>query len=157
MFNDTVTLFNRYYSPTMGRETGNTWYATVLHNVHVNMDRAAIIAKYGAETDDSAMLNVHYERREDGIYIDGKKWLPPIEWDKQPNDDYANTITFTPGTYFDFWIVGEWDGESPVFDKDYETASNFYEYLRDTRDNVFAITSVGGPYSVIPHFEITGR
>ena len=57
MYKDTITLFNR----KEGNE-GDTWYPTVLRNVNLNMDRAAILAKYGAESADSAVLHIRYKQ-----------------------------------------------------------------------------------------------
>ncbi len=121
------------------------------------MDKAALIAKYGAETQDSAALNVRYTVEDGNIMIEGKRWLPPKEWDRQPNDDYAKTVTFTDGNDFDFFMVGEWNGDAVISDSDYALDSGFYNYLNKREDYVFAISSVGGPYSVIPHFEIMGK
>lgn len=155
MYSDTITLFNRYES-----RAGDTWYATVLHNVHLNIDKAAILAKYGAESSDAAMLNVKYDLVNGKIMIQGKTWLPPKEWDKQLNDDYSHTITFTDGSMFDFFMVGEWadmPDDGVIMDEDYDASGGFYNYMNDKYDYVFAISKVGGPYTVIPHFEITGR
>lgn len=154
MYSDVVTVFCQY------RDSRRNvyWYPNILRGVHLNMDKAAIIAKYGPESQDSASLNVRYTRAEDGsIMIGGKRWLPPKEWDNQPNDDYANTITFTDGSAFDFFYVGEWPNEDVIDDSDYDIEGGFYQFMNDKNDYVFAITAVGGPYSVIPHFEIMGR
>ena len=42
-----------------------------------------------------------------------------------------------------------------VVDDDYR--DGFYQYMNNNRDNVYKITSVGGPYTVIQHFEILGK
>lgn len=151
MYNDTITLFNRYKS-----KQGFVWYPTILHNVNLNKDKAAIIAKYGTEAADKAILNVRY-RDIDGVKKVGEKiWLPPKEWVAQPNGLLDKSLTFTDGTGFDFFMEGEWEGgEVPVQDED--CRDGFYNELNKRYDYVFAITAVGGPYSVIPHFEIMGR
>lgn len=150
MFSDTVTIFNRYES-----RLGDTWYATVLDNVHVNLDKAAIIAKYGAESQDNAVLNINYKNVDGEKMVCGKKWLPPKQWDGQINAMLSQTITFTGGQAFDFFMVGAWDGPGVILDDDY--AEGFYDYMNRKYDYVFAITSVGGPYSVIPSFQIMGK
>lgn len=111
MYNDTITLFNLYPS-----KLGDVWYPTVIHNVYLLVDRAAIIAKYGTDSKDSAALHIKYERRADGIYIAEKKYLPPKEWDRQTNDTLADTITFTGGTNHDFFIEGEHSDGTPISD-----------------------------------------
>ena len=46
----------------------------------------------------------------------------------------------------------------PVKDSDYSDRVNggFYDYINKRYDYVFLITNVGGPYTLIPHFEIGG-
>ena len=150
MYKDTITLFNRKEG-----EEGDTWYPTIIKNVHLNMDRAAIVAKYGAEATDSAVLNIRYSHIGVHKTIAGKNWLPPKQWDQllEPK----NSLTFTTGTRFDFFWLGDWGNEDPVHDVNYFADTDFYTYMNRTHDYVFAISSVGGPYSVIPHFEILGK
>ena len=150
MYNDTITIFNRKID-----DNGDYWFPTVLHNVHLNTDRAAILARYGENTQDSASLNVKY-RFEDGVKkIEGKTWVPPKEFDKL--DNVSEHITFKSGDTFDFFIKGEWGSVNPVNNDEYADLNGFYNYMNKEYDFVFAISSVGGPYSVIPHFEILGR
>lgn len=168
MYNDTITLFNRYES-----RFGDTWYPTVIRGCHLNMDKAAIIAKYGADTQDNATLNIRFSVEElqngepqckqipalDGkkLVIAGKIWLPPNQWDAQVNDALPNTVTFEGGNNFDFFWFGEWTGTDVISDDEYSADEGFYGFINRTQDYVFAITTVGGPYTVIPHFEIMGR
>lgn len=146
MYTDTVTLFNR--KPGR-RGEGDTWYPTVIKDVNLNIDRAAILAKYGSESQDTAMLSIKYQRDGDAVTVAGKPWMPPKEWDKT-----EDSLTFTPGTSFDFFWAGEWDG-GIVTDEEYGD-EGFYNYMNRTHDYVFAISSVA-QYSVIPHFEIMGK
>lgn len=150
MYNDTITLFNRKES-----RTGDTWYPTVIHNVDLNMDKAAAVEKYGPESKDRALLHVRYAQNGKEKIIAGKLWKPPKEWEKLEGKD--KSITFTDGDRFDFFWFGDWGSEDPVQDIDYAADTDFYTYMNRTHDYVFAISSVGGPYTVIPHFEITGK
>ena len=135
MYKDTVTLFNR--TPD-GR-----WLPTVLKGVNLNMDRASIVARYGEKSTDSAVLNVPYT----GDYmVAGKSWKPPKQWTE-------DSITFRSGNEFDFFWLGEWDG-GIVDDREY--TGGFYQYMNKSHDFVFAVTGFT-PFSVIPHFEVTGR
>lgn len=146
MYQDTVTLFTRQEN----RE-GDKWYATVLRNVHLIVDRAALIAKYGPDAQDAASLHVRCQMIDGDVWIGSKQWLPPKAW-TQANDP-ENTVTFTDGTRFDFFVKGEYEG---VFsDADYN--GGFYAHMNRTHDFVFAVTAVGGPYKLIPHFEIMGK
>lgn len=149
MYSDTITLFNRYTT-----SNGDIWYPTVLQDVNLNMDKSAIIAKYGAESQDNAALNVKNHFLGTKKMIGDKMWLPPKEWSRQPSDMLASTITFASGKEFDFFYQGEWESTDPVNDESYK--NGFYNYMRNQYDYVFAITAVG-MYSTIPHFEILAK
>ena len=148
MYNDTVTLFNRY------RANGtDTWYPTVLTNVDLNVDVSAIRKAYGADSKDRAKLHVF----DINGTVGGKTYYLPKDWS-------GSGITFHDGELFDFFWAGTWTGRTEringvdvlvwnVNDEDY--TNGFYDYMRKTYDMVFAITSVAR-YSVIPHFEIMG-
>ena len=145
MYQRTVTLFNR---------RGNNWYPTVLYNVDLNVDRSAIVQRFGTDSRDRAVLHVRFGKIGEAVMIEGKRWLPPVAWRKQ-ND--PETLTFTEGTEeFDFFYAGEY-GDGSVISDDSFGIDGFYDYMNRNFDGVFSITSVSGPYSVIPHFEITGR
>ena len=78
MYNDTITLFNRYES-----KQGDTWYPSILHNCNLNMDKASIIAKYGSDSQDNAVLNVQYSLKDGKKMVGSKLWLQPKEWSKR--------------------------------------------------------------------------
>lgn len=146
MHKDTITLFNR---KSGDRGHGNTWYPTVITGCNLNIDRAAILAKYGPESADNAALHIPYKRDAGAVLVAGKPWMPPKEW-----DGTEDSITFTSGNGFDFFWKGIWEG-GIVSDSEYGD-EGFYNYMNRTRDYVFAITSAA-QYSVIPHFEIMGK
>lgn len=150
MFTDTITVFN-YYKDSLKNVT---WYPTVVHGVNLLIDKAAIIAKYGAESKDNAVLNIHYQTVDGQIMVDGKPYLPPKEWERQTNDKLADSITFTSGTDFDFFMLGEYPTTTPIADDDY--IDGFYNHVNDEYDYVFSISSVA-KYTTIPHFEIMGK
>lgn len=132
--------------------TGDTWYPTVIRNVNLNIDRAAILAKYGPETNDAAMLYVRFKPAAGEAMIDCKNdvqklWMPPKSW-----DGTVNTLTFNPSG--DFFWMGEWEG-GIVSDSQYKE-DGFFGYMNKTRDYVYKVSGVA-MYSVIPHFEIMGR
>ena len=117
--------------------------------------------KYGPDSTDKAELHIAYTEKDGQKIITdsaGKEliWLPPKAWAKQVNDELADSITFNPTT--DFFWKGEWTGESQVNDEDYADRLNegFKAYMNRENDFVFLITTAGGPYTVIPHFEILG-
>lgn len=156
MYNDHVTVFNFYESPTTGEIT---WYPHVLQMCDLITDRGAIIKKYGADSTDTAQLHVRWYDadagdicvlRSSGDYL---PYLPPEEWKKQTNDKLAESITFSDK---DFFCKGIWIGrDAPISDDDYR--GGFYQHVNNLNDNVFKVSSVGGPYPVIPHFEILGK
>lgn len=143
MYQDTITLFNR----VPGGNTGDSFYPTVIKGVNLNIDRAAIMAKYGSEAQDNAVLHIRYQMDGENIMVAGKPWMPPKAWDKT-----GNSITFNPDG--DFFILGEWTG-GVVSDSDHGP-DGFYTKMNRERDYVFAVSSVAR-YSVIPHFEIMGK
>lgn len=155
MYSNIITLFNRYDS-----QTGTVWYPHILTGVDLNTDRGAILKKYGPESTDNAQLHVRFHLRDGAKTVADSngnelEWLSPKEWAKQTNDALENSITFSPDSFF--W-EGAWDGGT-VNDADYTDRryEGFYAYMNAKHDNVFLITSVGGPYTVIPHFEILGK
>lgn len=153
MYSKNVTIFNYYESATTGDAY---WYPHVLPNVDLNTDRGAIIRRYGIDSSDNSELHVSYCRvgNDAKIAADSKLllYVPPIMWREQTNDLLPETITFTPGT--DFFWEGVWD-RGVVNDEDYR--GGFYQYMNQRLDNVFKITSVGGPCGLIPHFEILAK
>lgn len=157
MYNDHVTVFNFYESPTTGEIT---WYPHSLQMCDLITDRGAITKKYGQDSTDTAQLHIRlYDEVDAGdicVLTSGGSYLPylsPKEWKKQTNDKLAESITFSDK---DFFIKGIWIGrDSPVSDDDYR--GGFYQHVNNINDNVFKISSVGGPYTVIPHFEILGK
>lgn len=144
MYTDTITLFNRIPG---ARGEPDTWLPTVIKGVNINIDRVAILAKYGAQCQDKAVINIRYETQGGQIIVAGKRFQTAKEWSQT-----ADTLTFTPAK--DFFWAGEWDG-GVVSDADYGT-EGFYGYMNRTMDNVFLISSVAR-YSVIPHFEVMGK
>lgn len=150
MYNDTVTLFCQYED-----KAGVTWYPHKLTNVNLAVDRAAIIAKYGEQSQDNATLNVGYTVEAGAITVCGIPWLPPKEWAKQEPGERATSLTFSAGNGFGVLMEGEWINGDPVDDSKYGV-DGFYNWLNRTADNVFAITAAT-KYDVIPHFEIIGK
>lgn len=149
MYQDTVTLFNR--ARKIGRDV---FYATVLSFVDLNADAAAIVAKYGVQSQDKATLHVRYDIDDDEKVIAGKRFLPPKEWQALSDEEKAQAVTFQTGQGFDFFIAGAWDGAETIEDDAY--TDGFYSYLNKSRDGVYAVTSAA-VYSVIPHVEVMGR
>ena len=117
--------------------------------------------KYGPDSTDKAELHIAYiEKDGQKVITDaaGKEliWLPPKTWAKQVNDELVDSITFNPAT--DFFWKGEWTGDNLINDEDYSArlSEGFYAYMNREYDFVFLITAAGGPYTIIPHFEILG-
>ena len=149
MYKDTVTVFNRYVDSLKN----TIWHPHVLSGVNLIVDKAVINAKYGEVSKDNAVLNVKYHIADGGIMVGGKLYLPPKEWENQTNDKLSESITFSnEGTEFDFFILGDYESTEPIIDE----YGDFYSDMQKKYDYVFAITSVA-KYSVIPHFEITGK
>lgn len=151
MYRDTVTIFNRIKTAQ-----GDTWKPTVLHDVNLNLDKGAVIKVYGDTAQDVVLLNVK-------LHLNGGTWIvsdgvsyeymPPKEYQRRADKD--GTITFTPGSAFDFFWCGEWESDNIISDDNYGDMS-FYDWMNYHYDHVYAVSSVG-EYSVIPHLEIAGK
>lgn len=151
MFNDTITLFNRYTN----KNTGTFWYPHIIHNVELNRDKASIMAKYGAESKDSASLHIPYMIVNDVITIDEIPFISPKIWARQANDKLPDLVTLNDNSVtFDFFIEGEYESTDVIADDDFE--DGFYNHMNSKYDYCYAITSVGF-YKTIPHFEIMAR
>lgn len=149
MYDDTITLFNRYDDGV-----NDVWYPTVLRGVDLSIDKAAIIAAYGENSADNARLHIRCSIDDGTIIVDSKTYLPPKLWKAQSAAQAADSLTFASGQTFDFFIVGEWNSKIPIEDIDY--VDGFYNFCNNLYDFCFAITSVAR-YSVIPHFEIMAK
>lgn len=150
IYSDTVTIFNKYEDQTGAIH----WYPHVLHGVDLIIDKAANIAKTGLDNADTAKLHVKCHRVDNSIMVGNIPYLSPTTWEIQPNDELSQYITFASG---DFFMEGEYSID-PIKDSDYTDRVNggFYDYINKRHDYVFLITNVGGPYTLIPHFEIGG-
>lgn len=147
MFADTITFFNKYDGAS-----GTTWFPHVLHNTQLIKDKAVILAKYGQDSQDKASLIINCSTKEGAVLFGDTTYKPPKEWERQVNDDLPNTITFKDD---DFFVEGEIEFDGPILDEEY--TDGFYAYARKNYDFCYKVTSVGGLYKLIPHFEILGR
>lgn len=166
MYRDTVTVYNRFSG-----DGGVFWYPTVLRGVNLTLTSGADRDRLGASSADRAVLNVRYRTTDEGelevlTSECGKLWLPPKVWRAADHETRTGTLTFDPeGDFFcvgdtmvgDADVVGDADFVGVVVrDGEFDPVLGFYGHQRSTRDGVFAI-SAAAIFSVIPHFEITGR
>lgn len=159
MYNDHVTVFNFYESPTTGEIT---WYPHVLQMCNLIVDRGAALKQYGPNSTDAAQLHIKWYNDAESPDSEDIKilensgafvtYVGPTDWKKQTNDMLPKTITFSDK---DFFMRGKWTGPSEVSEDDYR--NGFYQYMNSNRDDVYKISSVGGPYPAIQHFEILGK
>ena len=70
MYSDTVTVFCYYESSDEA-----IWYPYVLSGVDLNMDRGAILKKYGPGSTDNAQLHIEYQEQ------DGSKLIRRMVYD----------------------------------------------------------------------------
>lgn len=149
MYNDTVTVFNRYVD-----SLGNTiWHPHVLSGVNLAIDKSVVVSEYGETSKDNAVLNVAYKKVNGVVMVGEKPYLSPKNWERQTNDMLPKTITFSSeSTQFDFFMLGDYGSEEPILDEN----GDFYSEMKKDYDYVFAITLVA-MLKNIPHFEITGK
>jgi len=167
IYTQTITLFNRHIDnrkppkSIYGIDEDNIiWVPTVIRDVHLVMNRAKIISMYGENCTDNVLLHIMYERNGADAVIAGKTYMKPKIYAETSVDGYGfeEYITFAMGDNFDFFMEGEWEelGNTNVIISDSDYEPGFYNYMNHKYDNVFAITGCT-KYSLIPHFEITGR
>lgn len=147
MYADTITMFCRYTS-----NNALYWKAIALSGVDLNVDKSAILAKYGANCKDTAKLHIRYKAGvSNDIIVSNGTAISYVE--PKSYSGASNTVTFRDaedGETPDFFIVGAWSGSDTISDNSY--TDGFYNYANRTQ-NCYAIDSVA-KYSVIPHFEI---
>ena len=144
MYQDTVTVFNR-----IKVDNQLYWKPYVLHNVDWNGDASAILARYGATSQDTSRLHIAYTITDGKMMIGDYEYVLPKAY-----SGAEGTISFIDGESFSFYWVGEWTETGDILDSDYP--KGFYNYMRSVSDDIYAISSVAR-YSVIPHFEIMAR
>ena len=143
MFDTTVTIFN---------QQNGVWYPHIIHHAQISRDRGYLIRAYGAESNDSIAVFVHYGVNNGSLTIDDTyDYVAPIEYDSVA--DPSKSITFRGGTKFDIIFVGEYS----TVENDSSYQKGFFEYMKRTYDGVYAVNNVAGAFMNIPHFEITGR
>lgn len=137
-YNNTVTLYNRYFDPETEAEK---WYPTVLPNVNLVITRGANVTRAGTADADTAKLFVDMKRLP-------KPYLEPVAWSQLPDEEKKKHITFTSAE--DFFVEGDTTGIEV-------TESGFFELMQQTRDNVYKVTSTDRYPDILPHFEIGGK
>ena len=150
MYDDVVTLFNRYEN-TAG---DILWYPSVIEGANLLIDKSSVVATYGENSRDEAILNIRYHLLGVTKMIGSKKWIPPKQWKNHTEEAEFDTLTFNAGESFDFFMLGKWDNAAPIPNSEYK--NGFYNHMKKQNDYVFAITSVSC-FKLIPHFEITGK
>ena len=140
----TITLFNRH---------GDKWYPTVFENVYLNTDRAKVIAMYGENSSDRAVLHIWFRHSGSEAIASGKMYLFPIQY--RETTEPENYFTFAAGEKFDFFMEGVWTGAGEINDSSYGI-NGFYDYMNRRSDVVYAITSATR-YDMLAHFEVTGK
>ena len=148
MHDQVVTIFNRFDA-----QDDTLYYASVIENVNLRVDKKAAISKSGLKDADAMWCSIRYYKDSNGIEIDGKKHLSPIEWKRQVSDEREQSLTFAEG--LDILLDGAWDGPAVISDSDYR-AIGFLSWLRKNYDGVYLINSAAR-YDVIPHFELGGN
>jgi hypothetical protein len=139
-YNDTVTLFNRFFDPDTDEER---YYPTLLECVNLVETKGANVSKSGMDSADAAKLFVDFA----GLGKIGKHYMDPKAWDALPEEEKQNCITFHPAD--DFFIKGDQTAlELPE--------SSAYEWARDNMDAVYKVTTVDKYEDIMPHFEVGG-
>ena len=78
-YNDTVTLFNRFFDPDTDEER---YYPTLLECVNLVETKGANVSKSGMDSADAAKLFVDFA----GLGKIGKHYMDPKAWDALPEE-----------------------------------------------------------------------
>lgn len=137
-YNDTVTLYNRFYDAVDDVEK---WYPTVFTDCNLVINHGANISKSGLESADAASLRVTDNCSE-------KEYKEPKEWDALTLSEKENFYTFKAGE--DFYVKGNTTNVTII-------EENFYQWMSKHRDNVFRLTNADRYTDIMPHFEVGGK
>lgn len=138
--NKTVTLFNRSVNPETEEER---YYPTLLEGVDLVETKGANVSKSGMDSADAVKLYIDFANLGKTL----KPYLPPKAWDVLPEEEKQNYITFHSTE--DFFVKGDrTDVELPE--------ENAYEWMHETFDDVYKVTTVDKYEDILPHFEVGG-
>lgn len=146
MFDKTITLFCN--------EGNGTYRPHVFERISVNLDKGYLLRTYGADYSDGASVHIPLEIRNGAYYNGTKRYMDKKGYESLTAAAKASAFVCRGGNLFDFVWVGDYraiDSRlAPIQD-----GNGFFQAFKKANDNVFAIQSVSGPYSVIPHIEIS--
>ena len=140
MFDGIITLFNY-------RDSDGTWATSLFQNVDVIELEGSVATKQGAGNDDNVEIILDVDQSQQ---VAGKQYVKPKQY--QALDDVSGHFTFTPEV--DFIVVGDYTSDNPIIDDDYD--EGLYHAMNHEHDGVYMITSATW-FSLLPHFEMTGR
>ncbi len=134
--NDVVTVFNRYFDDDTETEK---WFPTLLTNVNLVITNGMNIEKSGLESADKVKL-----------FLDEKASTIPFLSKRMWNALSNKTEGFTFQEGEDFFVKGDFINIQ-IPDED------FLEYMLNTYDDVFRVTTVDVFENVMPHMEVGGK
>lgn len=135
--NKKVTLFNYWMNPDTEEEK---YYRTLLDGVDLVETKGANVSKSGMDSTDAVKLYVDFHNIE-------KPYLPPKEWKALPDKCKQNHLTFNPVE--DFFVKGDFtEVELP--------ADHAFEWMNNSYDDVYKVTTVDKYEDILPHFEVGG-
>lgn len=135
--NKKVTLFNYWIDQDTEEEK---YYRTLLDGVDLVETKGANVSKSGMDSADAVKLYVDFHNIE-------KPYLPPKEWKALPDKCKQNQLTFNPVE--DFFVKGDFtEVELP--------ADHAFEWMNNSYDDVYKVTTVDKYEDILPHFEVGG-
>lgn len=138
--NKTVTLFNRSFNPETGEEK---YYPTLLDGVDLVESKGANVSKSGMDSADAVKLYIDFV----DVNKTFKPYLSPKAWGALPEEEKQNYITFHSTE--DFFVKGD--------HADVELPEKYaYEWMYETFDDVYKVTTVDKYEDILPHFEVGG-
>lgn len=151
MHNVTLTYFCHH-------KGAGIWYPTVIPGTDVHSGLSYMVRSYGAEFSDDVAIHIPYRTSTTGARIvANKQVLSRKEWDALTTGQNGY-LTIKGGGDADAIWLGDYSTVdpllTPISDSDY--ASGFFDWLKKTKDGVFAVSKVSD-YSLIPHYEILAK
>lgn len=135
LFNDTITIVNRYLDPLTKLDKYNK---TVLEGCQWTQKTTKTVVNGTIEIDDSIEVTIPYR----------EGYLPPKQYAKIPNDEMPKYWTLNSENNLDIIVLGEIDGKvTSVAD------------VKQQYDNVATISAVGDYTSVpyLKHWKVEGK
>lgn len=137
-YTQTITVWNKAASGVWETET---WYPTVIDDVHMIVSRGNNIIKSGNASADACRVHI-----DDTLSRPDKPYVDPVSWRSLEDKSTAYTLDESDDTFF---TEGDTSQEEPT--------DSFFEVMKRKHHNCYHISNVDRYDIAIPHFEVWGK